>query len=167
MQGQVSFYPRVHYFQIHERVQHVPLNSASRSVSPTYLPKFCGLANTINEDTKNHQQAITLYLLASQKRTLHAENRASREERRKGLSFSGQFWEGKNHQYPKPKTLFNLYKQNLKPLKRENQRQRKMFASENGLKGDPRLKAISEAIRVVPHFPKPGSSFCFLFFQSF
>lgn len=36
-----------------------------------------------------------------------------------------------------------------------------MFASENGLKGDPRLKAISEAIRVVPHFPKPGSSFCF------
>lgn len=38
-----------------------------------------------------------------------------------------------------------------------------MFASENGLKGDPRLKAISEAIRVVPHFPKPGSSFCFLF----
>ncbi|KAG5537525.1 hypothetical protein RHGRI_024850 [Rhododendron griersonianum] len=31
-----------------------------------------------------------------------------------------------------------------------------MFASENGLRGDPRLKGISEAIRVVPHFPKPG-----------
>ncbi|BBG95528.1 adenine phosphoribosyltransferase 5 [Prunus dulcis] len=31
-----------------------------------------------------------------------------------------------------------------------------MFAAENGLKGDPRLQAISEAIRVVPHFPKPG-----------
>ncbi|KAL6996625.1 Adenine phosphoribosyltransferase 5 [Sarracenia purpurea var. burkii] len=34
-----------------------------------------------------------------------------------------------------------------------------MFASENGLQGDPRLKAISEAIRVVPHFPKPGIMF--------
>lgn len=34
-----------------------------------------------------------------------------------------------------------------------------MFASENGLKGDPRLEAISEAIRVVPHFPKPGIMF--------
>ncbi|KAL7222345.1 hypothetical protein ACSBR1_024111 [Camellia fascicularis] len=34
-----------------------------------------------------------------------------------------------------------------------------MFASENGLRGDPRLKAISEAIRVVPHFPKPGLHF--------
>ncbi|TXG62195.1 hypothetical protein EZV62_013558 [Acer yangbiense] len=31
-----------------------------------------------------------------------------------------------------------------------------MFAAENGLKGDPRLQAISQAIRVVPHFPKPG-----------
>jgi hypothetical protein len=31
-----------------------------------------------------------------------------------------------------------------------------MFAAENGLKGDPRLQGISEAIRVVPHFPKPG-----------
>lgn len=31
-----------------------------------------------------------------------------------------------------------------------------MFAEENGLKGDPRLQAISEAIRVVPHFPKQG-----------
>lgn len=31
-----------------------------------------------------------------------------------------------------------------------------MFAAENGLKGDPRLQAISEAIRVIPHFPKPG-----------
>ncbi|XP_059643778.1 adenine phosphoribosyltransferase 5-like isoform X2 [Cornus florida] len=34
-----------------------------------------------------------------------------------------------------------------------------MFAGENGLQGDPRLKAISEAIRVVPHFPKPGIMF--------
>lgn len=46
-----------------------------------------------------------------------------------------------------------------------------MFAGENGLKGDPRLQAISEAIRVVPHFPKQGlvffilnSTFLFLFF---
>ncbi|WRX28044.1 hypothetical protein QQP08_020531 [Theobroma cacao] len=38
----------------------------------------------------------------------------------------------------------------------------KMFAGDqNGLQGDPRLKAISEAIRVVPHFPKPGSSLSF------
>ncbi|KAF5456747.1 hypothetical protein F2P56_026193 [Juglans regia] len=34
-----------------------------------------------------------------------------------------------------------------------------MFAAENGLRGDPRLQAISEAIRVVPHFPKPGIMF--------
>ncbi|XP_039044307.1 adenine phosphoribosyltransferase 5-like [Hibiscus syriacus] len=34
-----------------------------------------------------------------------------------------------------------------------------MFAAENGLKGDPRLQAISNAIRVVPHFPKPGIMF--------
>ncbi|KAL3844029.1 hypothetical protein ACJIZ3_001432 [Penstemon smallii] len=34
-----------------------------------------------------------------------------------------------------------------------------MFAAENGLKGDPRLQSISEAIRVVPHFPKPGIMF--------
>ncbi|CAA3017864.1 adenine phosphoribosyltransferase 5-like isoform X1 [Olea europaea subsp. europaea] len=34
-----------------------------------------------------------------------------------------------------------------------------MFAAEYGLKGDPRLEAISEAIRVVPHFPKPGIMF--------
>ncbi|GAV75439.1 Pribosyltran domain-containing protein [Cephalotus follicularis] len=34
-----------------------------------------------------------------------------------------------------------------------------MFAGENGLQGDPRLKAISEAIRVIPHFPKPGIMF--------
>ncbi|XP_031287446.1 adenine phosphoribosyltransferase 2-like isoform X2 [Pistacia vera] len=33
---------------------------------------------------------------------------------------------------------------------------KEMFAGENGLEGDPRLKAIKEAIRVVPHFPKPG-----------
>ncbi|KAK4410619.1 Adenine phosphoribosyltransferase 5 [Sesamum angolense] len=34
-----------------------------------------------------------------------------------------------------------------------------MFAAENGLRGDPRLKGISEAIRVVPNFPKPGIMF--------
>ncbi|XWS19106.1 hypothetical protein CRYUN_Cryun32bG0102700 [Craigia yunnanensis] len=35
-----------------------------------------------------------------------------------------------------------------------------MFAGDqNGLQGDPRLKAISEAIRVVPHFPKAGIMF--------
>ncbi|XP_039043244.1 adenine phosphoribosyltransferase 5-like [Hibiscus syriacus] len=34
-----------------------------------------------------------------------------------------------------------------------------MFAAENGLKGDPRLQAISNAIRVVPHFPKQGIMF--------
>ncbi|XP_073136002.1 adenine phosphoribosyltransferase 5-like [Henckelia pumila] len=34
-----------------------------------------------------------------------------------------------------------------------------MFAAENGLKGDPRLQAISQAIRVIPHFPKPGIMF--------
>ncbi|KAK4413947.1 Adenine phosphoribosyltransferase 5 [Sesamum alatum] len=34
-----------------------------------------------------------------------------------------------------------------------------MFAAESGLRGDPRLKGISEAIRVVPNFPKPGIMF--------
>ncbi|KAA8525483.1 hypothetical protein F0562_007338 [Nyssa sinensis] len=34
-----------------------------------------------------------------------------------------------------------------------------MFAAENGLKGDPRLQAISEAIRVIPDFPKQGIMF--------
>ncbi|CAH2073117.1 unnamed protein product [Thlaspi arvense] len=34
-----------------------------------------------------------------------------------------------------------------------------MFAAENGLKGDPRLEAISAAIRVVPNFPKNGIMF--------
>ncbi|OWM69617.1 adenine phosphoribosyltransferase 2 [Punica granatum] len=34
-----------------------------------------------------------------------------------------------------------------------------MFAHENGLQGDPRLKAISDAIRVIPHFPKHGIMF--------
>ncbi|XP_010419669.1 PREDICTED: adenine phosphoribosyltransferase 5 [Camelina sativa] len=34
-----------------------------------------------------------------------------------------------------------------------------MFAAENGLKGDPRLEAISAAIRVVPDFPKKGIMF--------
>ncbi|XP_044487349.1 adenine phosphoribosyltransferase 5-like isoform X1 [Mangifera indica] len=36
---------------------------------------------------------------------------------------------------------------------------KEMFAGENGLQGDPRLKAIKESIRVVPHFPKPGIMF--------
>ncbi|XP_037491812.1 adenine phosphoribosyltransferase 5 isoform X3 [Jatropha curcas] len=34
-----------------------------------------------------------------------------------------------------------------------------LLSRENGLQGDPRLKAISDAIRVVPHFPKPGIMF--------
>ncbi|RVW65277.1 Adenine phosphoribosyltransferase 5 [Vitis vinifera] len=34
-----------------------------------------------------------------------------------------------------------------------------MFAEEDGLRGDPRLQAISEALRIVPHFPKPGIMF--------
>ncbi|KAL8054496.1 hypothetical protein ABFX02_05G140100 [Erythranthe guttata] len=34
-----------------------------------------------------------------------------------------------------------------------------MYAAENGLKGDPRLEAISNTIRVIPHFPKPGIMF--------
>lgn len=36
-----------------------------------------------------------------------------------------------------------------------------MFVLENGAKKgeDPRLQAISEAIRVVPHFPKQGLNF--------
>jgi hypothetical protein len=38
----------------------------------------------------------------------------------------------------------------------------KMFAEENGLKGDPRLQHISQSIRVVPHFPKNG--FFFIYF---
>jgi len=44
-----------------------------------------------------------------------------------------------------------------------------MFAEENGLKGDPRLQAISQAIRVVPHFPKHGFSFslCLINFKLF
>lgn len=37
-----------------------------------------------------------------------------------------------------------------------------MFAAENGLKGDPRLEAISAAIRVVPDFPKKGLQNLFL-----
>lgn len=41
------------------------------------------------------------------------------------------------------------------------EKKREMFAGENGLQGDPRLKGISEAIRVVPHFPKPGPFFVF------
>lgn len=31
-------------------------------------------------------------------------------------------------------------------------------AKENGRAADPRLQGISDAIRVVPHFPKPGKS---------
>ncbi|KAL3633066.1 Adenine phosphoribosyltransferase 5 [Castilleja foliolosa] len=34
-----------------------------------------------------------------------------------------------------------------------------MFAADNGLRGDPRLKAIADAISVVPNFPKPGIMF--------
>ncbi|GER44114.1 adenine phosphoribosyltransferase [Striga asiatica] len=34
-----------------------------------------------------------------------------------------------------------------------------MFAAENGLRGDPRLKDIYDAISVVPNFPKPGIMF--------
>ncbi|XP_004501346.1 adenine phosphoribosyltransferase 5 [Cicer arietinum] len=34
-----------------------------------------------------------------------------------------------------------------------------MFAEENGLKGDPRLQRIYQAINVVPHFPKNGIMF--------
>ncbi|KAF4354490.1 hypothetical protein CsatB_008935 [Cannabis sativa] len=34
-----------------------------------------------------------------------------------------------------------------------------MFAAENGLKGDPRLQAISDSIRVIPDFPKQGIMF--------
>lgn len=67
---------------------------------------------------------------------------------------------------PKPKTERKLaktqeilflcfYSQKLKaPFQAEERRG--MFAAENGLKGDPRLQGISEAIRVVPDFPKPG-----------
>jgi len=51
---------------------------------------------------------------------------------------------------------------------RERESKEAMFAAENGLKSDPRLQGISEAIRVVPHFPKQGLNsslvFCFLFF---
>ncbi|KAF8393162.1 hypothetical protein HHK36_021403 [Tetracentron sinense] len=36
---------------------------------------------------------------------------------------------------------------------------RNVEIGENGLKGDPRLQAISESIRVVPHFPKQGIMF--------
>lgn len=39
-----------------------------------------------------------------------------------------------------------------------------MFAGENGLQGDPRLKAISDAIGVVPNFPKPGTVSGFFYF---
>ncbi|KAJ6743709.1 ADENINE PHOSPHORIBOSYLTRANSFERASE 5-LIKE ISOFORM X1 [Salix viminalis] len=39
-----------------------------------------------------------------------------------------------------------------------------MFAAENGLKSDPRLQGISEAIRVVPHFPKQGLNSSLVFF---
>lgn len=34
-----------------------------------------------------------------------------------------------------------------------------MYAAQNGLQEDPRLLGISQAIRVVPHFPKPGIMF--------
>ncbi|KAL9686567.1 hypothetical protein QQ045_030959 [Rhodiola kirilowii] len=34
-----------------------------------------------------------------------------------------------------------------------------MFAEENGLMGDSRLRVISDSIRVIPNFPKPGIMF--------
>jgi hypothetical protein len=43
----------------------------------------------------------------------------------------------------------------------------KMFAEENGLKGDPRLQHISQSIRVVPHFPKNGFLFFIFYFHLF
>ncbi|WZZ07438.1 hypothetical protein YC2023_093359 [Brassica napus] len=42
-------------------------------------------------------------------------------------------------------------------------REREMFAVENGLQGDPRLQTISDAIRVIPHFPKTGPDLFVLF----
>ncbi|KAJ6957147.1 hypothetical protein NC653_039158 [Populus alba x Populus x berolinensis] len=47
----------------------------------------------------------------------------------------------------------------IKERGRKRESRETMFAAENGLKGDPRLQGISEAIRVVPHFPKPGIMF--------
>lgn len=52
-------------------------------------------------------------------------------------------------------------------LERERKNTGGMFAAENGLKGDPRLEAISNAIRVVPNFPKPGFLPFFLIYISF
>jgi uncharacterized membrane protein len=50
---------------------------------------------------------------------------------------------------------------------RERESKEAMFAAENGLKSDPRLQGISEAIRVVPHFPKQGLNSSLVFFFSF
>ena len=52
------------------------------------------------------------------------------------------------------KTLLNSLR--IETLVRKRREREKMFAAENGLKGDPRLEAISAAIRVVPNFPKKG-----------
>ncbi|XAR69390.1 Adenine phosphoribosyltransferase [Bertholletia excelsa] len=46
-----------------------------------------------------------------------------------------------------------------KKFSKRKKTEKKMFAAENGLKDDPRLQAISDAIRVIPHFPKPGIMF--------
>ena len=63
---------------------------------------------------------------------------------------------------------FSRRKFNQREREREIESKEAMFAAENGLKSDPRLQGISEAIRVVPHFPKQGLNsslvFCFLFF---
>lgn len=55
------------------------------------------------------------------------------------------------------KTLLNSLR--IETLVRKRREREKMFAAENGLKGDPRLEAISAAIRVVPNFPKKGIMF--------
>lgn len=35
----------------------------------------------------------------------------------------------------------------------------RMYATKNGLQEEQRLKIITDSIRVVPHFPKPGYFF--------
>ena len=75
-----------------------------------------------------------------------------RERRERGVR---RVWEGK-------KLREVVYRSGRE---KRMEKKREMFAGENGLQGDPRLKGISEAIRVVPHFPKPGPFF--VFFRSF
>jgi len=69
----------------------------------------------------------------------------------------------------KHNTTLSLYsKQNLDEDDDNNKNNNtNMFAEENGLKGDPRLQAISQAIRVVPHFPKHGLSFSLFDFSNY